>query len=164
MLFYSEAQSTENFLKMRSLLIIIKINCNYLFTSDTRVSVCGGSKHKVVQHGSIRCDTNTTADHHSDLELVPILIATTKRSFYSYFRMLVLRVVVAGIEVITQFPSPWPLCFNVTREEILVRCRSQGERMKLVRSKRGARKANPLTRQIFQIRWPVEFDFYHVRW
>lgn len=123
----------------------IKFSYNYLLTGNSRVSIGRSSKHEIVQHGGVGSDTNATANHHSDLELVPILIATTERSFYSYFRVLVFRVIITGIEVIAQFPSPRSLRLNVTREKVLVWRRSQGERMKFVRPKCGTRKTNPLT-------------------
>lgn len=143
--------------------IFVLSSCAHLLTRDSRIPVGGRAEHEVVQHGGVRSDADTTAHHHRDLELVPVLIPAAERALYPYLRTLVLRTVVARIEVIAQLPRPRSLCLDVAGQKVLVRRRGQREGVKLVRPEDGAREAQPLSGQVLQVRRPVELDLYHVR-
>lgn len=83
-----------------------------LLTSDTGVSVGAGAEHQIIEDGSVRSDTDTTANHNSHLELVPVLIAAAEGSFNADL-WLVLRIIIAGVKVIAQLPGPWALRLNM---------------------------------------------------
>lgn len=135
----------------------------HLLTRDTRISVSRRSKYEVVEHRSVRGDPDPSPHHHRDLELVPILVPAAKRALNTNFRIFVLRIIIAGIEIIPEFPCPRSLCFYVARQKILVRRRGQRKRMKLVGSEGGAGETHPLSRQVFQVRRPIKLDLYYVR-
>lgn len=142
--------------------LIFILVCTHLLTCDAWISVGGGSKYEIIEHRGIRSHSDATSDHHRDLELVPILISSTERTLYTNLRMIILRVIIARIEVITKLPRPRPLSFYVARQKILVRCGGQRERMKFIRPEGSTGETYPLTWQVFQVRRSVEFDLYYV--
>lgn len=135
----------------------------YFFASNTRVSISGSSEHKIVQDRRIRRYSNSSADHNSNLELVPVLIAASERSLYTNFRLLVIWIVITRIQIVSQLPRPGSLRFDMTREKIFMRGWRQSKRMKLFGAESCARQSHPLAWQVFQIRRPVELYFYYVR-
>lgn len=142
-------------------LIFVSV-CTYLLTRNAWISVGRRSKHEVVEHRGVGSHPDASSDHHRDFELVPILISSTERTLDTNFRTIVLRIVIAGIEVVAELPRPRSLSFYVAWQKILVRCRGQREGMKLVGLESGAGETHPLTRQVLQVRRSVEFDLYHV--
>lgn len=81
---------------------------------------------------------------------------------WPYFWMIFFRVIITGIKVVTKFPCPRTLRLDVTWQEVLVWCWGQRERVKLLSSKRSARETDPLSRQVFEVRWAVELDLNDV--
>lgn len=65
--------------------------CFYLFTSDPGIAIGGGAKDQVVKDGGVRRDADAAAHHHRHLELVPVLVATTKWTLYSVYIQTKLR-------------------------------------------------------------------------
>lgn len=77
---------------------------------------------------------------------------------WPYFWMIFFRVIITGIKVVTKFPCPRTLRLDVTWQEVLVWRWGQRERVKLLGPKRSARETDPLSRQVFEVRWAVELD------
>lgn len=73
-----------------------------------------------------------------------------------------IRVDVAGVEEVAQFPRPVPLRLDVTGQEVLVRRRRQCERVVLRGLERGAIEAHPLPGQVFEVGRSVELHLEHV--
>lgn len=46
--------------------------------ADTGVTICRCAKDEIIQNGCVRCDSDTTADHHCHFILVPILVSASK--------------------------------------------------------------------------------------
>lgn len=106
--------------------------------SHARIAVGRRTEDQVVEDRCIGCDSDAAANHDGHLELVPILISATKRAVQLDFRIHLLGVEVARIEVVAQLPRPWPLRLDVARQEILVGRRCECERMELLGRNSGA--------------------------
>jgi len=119
----------------------------HLLAGHARVSVGTGAKDQIVENGGVRGDPDAAADHHGHLELVPVLVAASKWSLDAYFG-LILRIVVAGIEVIAQLPRPRTLGLDVATQAVLVRCRGQRKAVHLMWPEGCAGQPHPLTRKV----------------
>ena len=118
----------------------------HLLAGDPGISVGGRSKDKIVEDGGVRGDSDSCSDHHGNFILVPILISTTERPLKSDLGQIFLAAAKArshltallnlffvevGVEIISQPPSPGPNGLDVNGEKVLMRSRSDGERVKL---------------------------------
>lgn len=72
------------------------------------------------------------------------------------------RIDVARVEEVPQFPRPVALRFDVTRQKVLVRRRSQRERVILRGFQSGTIQTHPLAGEVFEIWRTVELDLKHV--
>ena len=52
-----------------------------LFAGNARVTIGGGSEDQIVKDWGVGSDTDTPPHHNCNLELVPVLVASTERSF-----------------------------------------------------------------------------------
>ena len=52
-----------------------------LFAGNARVTIGGGSEDQIVEDWGVGSDTDTPTHHNCNLELVPVLVASTERSF-----------------------------------------------------------------------------------
>lgn len=134
----------------------------HLLTGYARVAIGAGPKDQVVENGRVRGHPDATAHHDGHFELVPVLIAAPEGSFDAELG-LVLRVVVAWIEIVPQLPGPRSLGLNVAAEEVLVRGGGQRETVHLAGPEGGARQTHPLARQVLQVRRSVKLDLDHIR-
>ena len=53
------------------------------FAGHSRVPIGRGTKDQIVENGSIGSNTNASANHNGHFKFVPILVATSKRTFDS---------------------------------------------------------------------------------
>lgn len=53
----------------------------HLLARDSGVSVGGRAEDQVVEDGRVRSHADSSAHHHRDLELVPVLVAASERTF-----------------------------------------------------------------------------------
>jgi len=100
----------------------------YLFACDTRVTVCGCSKDKVVEDGGVGSHTNASANHNCHLILVPVLVSTAKRTLKSdlwqilfsplkarthlaaFFNLFLIEI---GVKIVPQSPCPGSNCLDM---------------------------------------------------
>ena len=89
---------------------------------------------------------------------LPVLIASAEGSIQLDLGVHFAGVEVAGIEIIAQLPRPRSLGLDVTRQIVLVRRRSQRERVELLGLDFRAAQPDPLAREILEIGRPVELN------
>lgn len=58
----------------------------HLLTRNPRVAVRRRSEDQVVEDGGVGRDSDASADHHRDLELVPVLVAAAEGTFQTDLR------------------------------------------------------------------------------